>query len=67
MSALLALETTPGQWVRKDKLAMAEAKTGVQGHPQLATEELAKIYNDMKVDLAVNAKLISAAKAPRSC
>jgi len=26
-SALLALETTPGQWVRKDKLPMADAKT----------------------------------------
>jgi len=52
-SALLALETTPGQWVRKDKLPMADAKTGVQGHPQLASAELGKIYNDMKVELAV--------------
>lgn len=52
-SALLALETTPGQWVRKDKLSLADAKTGVQGHPQFATPELGKIYNDMKVDLAV--------------
>jgi creatinine amidohydrolase len=52
-SALLAIETTPGQWVHKDKLPLAEAKTGVQGHPQFATPELGKIYNDMKVDLAV--------------
>jgi creatinine amidohydrolase len=52
-SALLALEPTPGQWVRKDKLPLADAKTGVQGHPQLATAELGQIYNDMKVDLAV--------------
>ena len=52
-SALLALETTPGQWVRKDKLSLADAKTGVQGHPQFATPELGKIYNDMKVDLAL--------------
>lgn len=52
-SALLAIETTPGQWVRKDKLPLAEAKTVVQGHPQFATPELGKIYNDMKVDLAV--------------
>ena len=52
-SALLALETTPGQWVRKDRLPLAEAITGVQGHPQFATPELGKIYNDMKVDLAL--------------
>ena len=52
-SALLALETTPGQWVRKDKVPLADAKTGVQGHPQFATAELGKIYNDMKVDLAL--------------
>ena len=52
-SALLALETTPEQWVRKDKLSLADAKTGVQGHPQYATAELGKVYNDMKVDLAV--------------
>lgn len=52
-SALLALETTPGQWVRQDKLPLADAKSGVQGHPQFATAELGKIYNDMKVDLAV--------------
>jgi hypothetical protein len=25
----------------------------VQGHPQFATPELGKIYNDMKVDLAL--------------
>ena len=52
-SALLALETAPGQWVRKDKLSLGDAKTGVQGHPEHATAELGKIYNDMKVDLAV--------------
>ena len=52
-SALLALETSPGQWVRKDKLPLADAKTGVQGHPQLATPELGQIYNNMKVDIAV--------------
>jgi creatinine amidohydrolase/Fe(II)-dependent formamide hydrolase-like protein len=52
-SALLAIEPTPGQWVRKDKLPMADAKTGVQGHPQFASAELGKIYNDMKVELAV--------------
>jgi creatinine amidohydrolase len=52
-SALLEIEPTPGQWVRKDKLPLADASTGVQGHPQFATAELGKIYNDMKVDLAV--------------
>jgi len=52
-SALLALETTPGQWVRKDKLSLADAKTGVQGHPQFATPELGNIYNDMKAGEAM--------------
>jgi creatinine amidohydrolase len=52
-SALLALETRPGQWVRPDKVPLADAKSGVQGHPQFATVELGKIYNDMKVELAV--------------
>src|SRR5258705_4878284 len=51
-SALLDLETQ-GQWIRKDKISLADAKTGVQGHPQYASAELGKIYNDMKVDLAV--------------
>jgi creatinine amidohydrolase len=52
-SAMLALETTPGQWVRKDKIPLADAKTGVQGHPEFASAELGKIYNDMKVELAL--------------
>jgi len=51
-SALLYLETQ-GQWVRKDKIALADAKSGVQGNPQYASVELGKIYFDMKVDLAV--------------
>src|SRR5437764_6283324 len=53
-SALLALEAQGGQWVRKDKLALADAVTGVQGHPQFATPELGKFYNDLKVELALN-------------
>jgi creatinine amidohydrolase/Fe(II)-dependent formamide hydrolase-like protein len=51
-SSLLYLETQ-GQWVRKDRIALADATNGVQGHPQLASAELGKIYLDMKVDLAV--------------
>ena len=51
-SSLLYLETQ-GQWVRKDKIALADAKTGVQGNPQFASAELGKIYLDLKVDLAV--------------
>ena len=51
-SALLDLETQ-GQWIRKDKISLADAKSGVQGHPQYASAEIGKIYNDMKVDLAV--------------
>jgi creatinine amidohydrolase/Fe(II)-dependent formamide hydrolase-like protein len=50
--SLLYLETQ-GQWVRKDKIALADAKNGVQGHPQHASAELGKIYLDLKVDLAV--------------
>jgi len=51
-SSLLYLETQ-GQWVRKDKVALADAKNGVRGHPQYASAELGKIYLDLKVDLAV--------------
>src|SRR5215475_9797174 len=51
-SSLLFLETQ-GQWVHKDQIALADAKTGVQGHPQFASAELGKIYLDLKVDLAV--------------
>jgi creatinine amidohydrolase/Fe(II)-dependent formamide hydrolase-like protein len=51
-SSLLYLETQ-GQWVRKDNIALADAKTGVQGNPQFASAELGKIYLDLKVDLAV--------------
>jgi creatinine amidohydrolase/Fe(II)-dependent formamide hydrolase-like protein len=51
-SSLLYLETQ-GQWVRKDKVALADAKSGVRGHPQYASAELGKIYLDLKVDLAV--------------
>jgi creatinine amidohydrolase len=51
-SSLLYLET-PGQWVHKDKIALADAKSGVQGNPQFASAELGKIYLDLKVDLAV--------------
>lgn len=51
-SSLLYLETQ-GQWVRKDKIALADAKNGVRGHPQHASAELGKIYLDLKVDLAV--------------
>lgn len=52
-SSLLYLQATPGQWVHDDKIALADAKTGVQGHPQFATAELGKVYLDLKVDLAV--------------
>ena len=51
-SSLLYLETQ-GQWIRKDQIALADAKTGVQGNPQFASAELGKIYLDLKVDLAV--------------
>jgi creatinine amidohydrolase len=51
-SSLLYLETQ-GQWVRKDRIALADATNGVQGHPQLASAELGKLYLDLKVDLAV--------------
>ena len=51
-SSLLYLQTQ-GQWVRQDKISFsADAKTGVQGHPQFASAELGKIYLDLKVELA---------------
>ncbi len=37
-SSLLYLETHE-QWVRKDKIGLADAKTGVQGHPQFASAD----------------------------
>src|SRR5215475_5894631 len=52
-SSLLYLQAQPGQWVHPEKIELADAKTGVQGHPQFATAELGKIYLDLKVDLAV--------------
>src|ERR1700675_3670633 len=52
-SSLLYLQAQQGQWVRPDKIELADAKTGVQGHPQFATAELGKVYLDLKVDLAV--------------
>jgi creatinine amidohydrolase/Fe(II)-dependent formamide hydrolase-like protein len=44
---------TQGQWVRNEKIALADQQTGVQGHPQFASPELGKVYLDLKVDLAV--------------
>src|SRR6516225_11306580 len=52
-SSLLYLQAEPGQWVHPEKIELADAKTGVQGHPQFATAELGKVYLDLKVDLAV--------------
>jgi creatinine amidohydrolase len=51
-SSLLYLQSQ-AQWVRKEKIDLADEKTGVQGHPQFASPELGKIYLDLKVDLAV--------------
>jgi len=52
-SSLLYLQAQPSQWVHSEKIELADAKTGVQGHPQFATAELGKVYLDLKVDLAV--------------
>src|SRR5580693_8312445 len=46
-SSLLYLQAQPGQWVHPDKIELADAKTGVQGHPQFATAELGKVYLDL--------------------
>jgi creatinine amidohydrolase len=51
-SSLLYLQTADA-WIRKDKIALADAKTGVQGHPEFSSAELGKVYLDLKVDLAV--------------
>ena len=65
-SALLYLEK-PGQWIRKDKLAVATEATGVRGSPALATPEIGKLYLDLKVENAVKEirALTSAAKPGR--
>ena len=51
-SSLLYLQKQDA-WIRKDKIALADAKTGVQGHPEFSSAELGKVYLDLKVDLAV--------------
>jgi creatinine amidohydrolase len=51
-SSLLYLQKQDA-WIRKDKIALADAKTGVQGHPQFSSAELGKVYLDLKVDLAL--------------
>jgi len=51
-SSLLYLQTKD-EWVRQDKIAQADDKNGVRGHPQLASAELGKIYLDIKVELAI--------------
>jgi creatinine amidohydrolase len=51
-SSLLYLQPQDA-WIRKDKIALADEKNGVQGHPQFSSAELGKIYLDLKVDLAV--------------
>ena len=52
------------QWIRKDKLAAGDAKSGVDGDPREASEELGKIFLDIKIDSAV-AQIRSFINAPR--
>ena len=51
-SSLLYLDTQ-GKWIRKEKLAAADATMGVRGHPALASSELGKLNIDLKVESAV--------------
>jgi len=41
------------RWVRKDKLALDDGKTGVIGDPTKATKELGKMFIDLKINNAV--------------
>ena len=41
------------RWIRKDRLARGDAKTGVEGDPRQASAALGKIFLDIKVSSAV--------------
>ena len=41
------------KWIRKEKLAPGDEKTGVDGDPRQASAELGKIFLDIKVNAAV--------------
>ena len=41
------------KWIRRDKLARGDAKSGVDGDPRLASAELGKTFLDIKVAAAV--------------
>src|SRR6266853_5599896 len=41
------------KWIRRDKLARGDAKSGVDGDPRLASAELGKAFLDIKVAAAV--------------
>jgi creatinine amidohydrolase len=51
-SELMALDREQ-KWIRGDKLAMGDKKTGVDGDPRQASAELGRIFLDMKIDSAV--------------
>jgi len=41
------------KWIRRDKLARGDAKSGVDGDPRLASAELGKMFLDIKINNAV--------------
>jgi len=41
------------KWIRRDKLAAGDARTGVDGDPRQASAELGQIFLEMKIDSAV--------------
>jgi creatinine amidohydrolase/Fe(II)-dependent formamide hydrolase-like protein len=41
------------KWIRRDKLARGDAKSGVDGDPRLASAELGKTFLDLKIAAAV--------------
>jgi creatinine amidohydrolase/Fe(II)-dependent formamide hydrolase-like protein len=52
-SSLLYLEGQGRRMVHKDKLAAADEKTGVRGHPSLSSPEFGKLVLDLKAENAV--------------
>ena len=52
-SSLLYLEGQGKRMMRKDKLAEADEKTGVRGHPALSSPEFGKLVLDLKAENAI--------------
>jgi creatinine amidohydrolase len=53
-SSLLYLESQGRRMIDKDKIALADEKSGVRGHPALSSPEFGKLVLDLKVQNAIS-------------